>query len=380
MFKFTEEQEMLRELAQKFADNEIRPIADKIDRDEDVPIELIKQAAELGFLGIPFPEKYDGADMGETGYCLMLEEIAKACLSTAVVIGGHVSIGAMAIYVGGSEEQKKRFLPDMCTGEKIGAFALTEPGAGSDAGAIATIAVKKGDKYILNGQKTFITNGGIADVYSVFASTDRSAGVRGITAFLVEADRPGFRAGKPEEKMGIRGSHTSDLFFEDVEIPEENRLGEEGQGFSIAMKTLDVGRLSLGAQCLGSAKELLNLSIKHANEREQFGKPIGRLQAVQWMLSEMAVDVYAMESMLYRTTMMHDSGGNVARESAIVKLFCSEALGRVADKAVQLHGGMGYMREYPIERMYRDARITRIFEGTNEIQKLVIARDLLKKS
>ena len=377
-FTFSEEHEMIRELARKFTDKEVRPLAESIDKNGEVPRQLIDKTAELGFLGVPFPDEYGGGDMGEIGYCIILEEIARACLSTAVVIGGHVSIGTMAIYVSGTGEQKQKFLPVLCAGEKLAAFALTEPQAGSDAGAIASFAERKGDKYILNGQKTFITNGGVADVYSVFASTNRSAGVKGITAFIVEKDMPGFRAGLPEDKMGIRGSHTTDLFFEDLEIPVENRLGAEGEGFKIAMKTLDAGRLSLGAQCLGTAKEALALSVKHANSREQFGRPIAKLQAIQWMLAEMSTDVFAMESMLYRGAWMCDAGKPFSRQSAQIKLFCSEALGRIVDKAVQIHGGMGYMREYPIERFYRDALITRIFEGTNEIQKLVIAKDVLR--
>ena len=377
-FTFSEEHEMLREFARKFADKEVRPLAEANDKNGEVPLELIKKAAELGFLGVPFPEKYGGGDMGEIGYCILLEEIARACFSTAVVIGGHVSIGTMAIYLSGTEEQKEEFLPSLCAGEKLAAFALTEPQAGSDAGAIATTAVRKGDKYILNGQKTFITNGGVADVYSVFASTKRQAGVRGITGFIVEKDMPGFRAGKPEDKMGIRGSHTTDLFFEDVEVPAENMIGKEGGGFAVAMKTLDAGRLSLGAQCLGVAKEALKLSVDHANSRVQFGKPIGKLQAIQWMLADMSTDIFAMESITYRGAWLCDAGLPYSRQSAQIKLFCSEALDRVVDKAVQIHGGMGYMREYPIERFYRDARITRIFEGTNEIQRLVIAKEVLK--
>ena len=377
-FTFTEEHEMLRELARKFADKELRPRAEEVDLKGEISGEVLKQAAELGFLGIPFPEKYGGSEMGETGYCVMLEETSRSCFSTAVVFGGHVSIGTMAIYLGGSEEQKQRFLPALCAGEKLAAYALTEPQAGSDASAIRTFAEKKNDRYILNGQKTFITNGGLADVYSVFALTEKNAGMKGISAFIVEKDTPGFRAGKPEEKMGIRGSHTSDLFFEDMEIPAENLMGREGEGFRIAMETLDVGRLSLGAQCLGAAKEVFDLSVKHAREREQFGKPIAKQQAIQWMLADMATDIYCMESILYRSCWMCDNKVPFSRQSAQVKLFCSEALDRIVDKAVQIHGGMGYMREYPIERFYRDARITRIFEGTNEIQRLVIARDIIR--
>jgi alkylation response protein AidB-like acyl-CoA dehydrogenase len=343
-----------------------------------VPREVIDKAAELGFLGVAFPEEYNGGGCGEIGACIVMEEISRACASTGVVIGGHMSIGAMAIFRGGSEEQKKKWLPPMCEGKILGAFALTEPGAGSDAGAISTRAVLDGDYYILNGQKTFITNGGIADIYSVFAKTNPEAGVLGISAFIVEANSPGVRAGKPEEKMGIRGSHTTDLFFEDVRVPEENLLGQEGEGFRVAMKTLDVGRITVAAQCLGPMKEALALSLKHSKERQQFGKPIAKLQAIQWMLADMAADIYATESMTYRTAWMCDKGMPLTRQSAITKLLASEALGRCVDRAVQLHGGMGYMAEYPVERLYRDARITRIFEGTNEIQHLIIASDLLK--
>ena len=379
-FTFNEEHDMLRDLARKFGDKELRPKAREHDENSEVPREIVDKAAELGLLGIPFPEKYGGGEMGEIGYCIMLEELARACFSTAVVIGGHVSIGAMAVYLGGNEGQKQRLLPAMCAGEKLAAFALTEPQAGSDAAAMRTTAVKKGDRYIVNGQKTFITNGGVADVYSIFAITDPKAGLRGISAFLIDKDMPGFKAGKPEDKLGIRGSHTTDLFFEEMEVPEENLLGDPNQGFKVAMKTLDVGRVGIAALSLGAAKEVLSLSVQHAKQREQFGKPIARFQAIQWMLAEMATEVYAMENMVYRTAWMYDQGLPFSRESAMAKLYCSEALARCADHAVQIHGGMGYMRDYPIERYYRDARITRIFEGTNEIQKLVIARDVLRKS
>jgi alkylation response protein AidB-like acyl-CoA dehydrogenase len=377
-FTFSEEHDMLRDLARKFADKELRPRARQNDLDADVPREVLDKAAELGFLGLPFPEEYGGGDMGEVGYCVLLEELSRACFSTAVAIGGHVSIGAMAVYLAGTPQQKQHFMPALCSGEKLAAFALTEPQAGSDSGAQRTTAVKKGDLWILNGQKNFITNGGIADVYSVFAMTDPAAGIRGISCFLVEKDMPGFRAGKPEEKMGIRGSHTTDLFFEDVEVPAENLLGEINKGFRVAMATLDVGRIGIGALCLGAAKEVLDLSVKHSKQRVQFGKPIAQQQAIQWMLAEMATQVYAMENMVYRTAWRCDQKLPLTRESAMTKLYCSEALGKCVDHAVQIHGGMGYMSEYPIERFYRDARITRIFEGTNEIQKLVIAREVLK--
>lgn len=379
-FTFTEEQKMLRDVARKFTDQEVRPRAAEIDEKEEAPMDLIKRAADLGFLGVVFPEEYGGGGFGEVGYCLMLEEIARGCNSTAVIIGGHQSLGSMAIYLAGTEEQKQKYLRPLAEGKKLGTFALTEPGAGSDAAALKTTAQKNGRCYILNGNKTFITNGNISDVIVVFAMTDSEKRAHGgITAFIVEKEWGGFRAGKPEKKMGIRGSHTTDLFFENLEVPEENILGGIGNGFHVAMQTLDVARVSLSSQCLGASKEMLGLSIKHANERKQFGKPIAEQQAIQFMLADMTADIYQVESILYRTAWMIDNGIPCSRESAICKLVATDAVCRVADKAMQIHGGMGYMREYPIERFYRDARVNKIFEGTNEIQHLVIARDLIKK-
>jgi butyryl-CoA dehydrogenase len=377
-FTFSEEQQMLRELARRFADAELKPRAAQVDLDGEVSREVLQKATELGFMGVAFPEQYDGGGMGEVGYCILMEELARGCSSTAVVIGGHESIGAMAIYLAGNDEQKERYLKPMARGELLGAFALTEPEAGSDAAAIKTVAEDRGDHFILNGQKTFITNGGLADVYSVFALTTPGVGTRGMSALIIEKDMPGFSAGKPERKMGIRGSHTTDLFFENVKVPKVNLLGQIGRGFAVAMQTLDVGRLSLAAMCLGAAKEALDLSIKHAKERVQFGKPIGEQEAIKWMLADMATEIYALESVTYRTAWLCDQQLAFSRESAICKLLASETLCRVVDNAVQIHGGMGYMADYPIERMYRDARITRIFEGTNEIQRLVISNSLLK--
>jgi alkylation response protein AidB-like acyl-CoA dehydrogenase len=377
-FTFTEEQKMLRDVARKFTDNEVRPFAREIDEKEELPFEIITKAAELGFLGVAFPEQYGGGGFGEIGYCILLEEIARGCNSTAVTIGGHESLGAMAIYLCGSEMQKENYLRPLAEGKLLAAFALTEPNAGSDVASIKTTATDNGNNFLLNGNKTFITNGNIADVIVVFAITDVSKGVKGITAFIVEKKWNGFRAGKPEKKMGIRGSHTTDLFFENLEVPKENILGEIGGGFKVAMQTLDVARVSLAAQCLGSSKEMLELSIKHANERKQFGKPIAEQQAIQFMLAEMASEIYQAESIIYRTAWMIDNNIPCSRESAICKLVATETVCRVADKAMQIHGGMGYMREYPIERLYRDARVNRIFEGTNEIQHIVIARDVLK--
>ncbi len=378
-FTFSEEHEMLRDLARRFANEELRPIAARVDEEADVPREVLDKAIELGMMGLVFPEEYDGSGMGEVGYCILMEELARGCMSTAVVIGGHESIGAMAIHLAGSPEQKERYLKPMARGELIGAFGLTEPEAGSDIAAIRTVAEDKGDHFILNGQKTFITNGGLADIYSVFALTTPGAGTRGISAFVVEKGMPGFSTGKPERKLGIRGSHTTDLFFEDVKVPKENLLGERDRGFIVAMQTLDVGRLSVAAICLGQAKEALDLSIKHSKERVQFGKPIGEQQAIKWMLADMAAAIYSVESILYRTAWMCDQGLPFTRESTICKLVASETLCKAVDDAVQIHGGMGYMADFPLERFYRDARITRIFEGTNEIQRLVISGNLLKK-
>ncbi len=372
-FQFSEEQKMLRGLVKEFADSEIRPLAKKIDEEEEIPLELIKKIAAVGFLGTAFPEKYGGSGFGEIGYCILQEEITRACSSTATFIGAHQSIGTNAIYIGGSEELKKKYLPLLTSGEKIAAFALTEAEAGSDTFNLQTKAELKGDKWILNGSKVWITNAGIADVFSVFARTEK-----GITGFVVEKEFPGVSVAPKEKKLGIRGSVTNSVSFENVEVPKENIIGQDGRGFLIAMKTLDAGRLGLGACCLGASKELLEISTKYSKQRKQFGEPIGRFQAIQFMLAEMATKIYPMESIVYRTAKMYDDKEDVSQEAAIVKLFCSEAMVEIADKALQIHGGMGFSRELPLERFYRDARILKIFEGTNEIQKMIIGRNVLK--
>jgi alkylation response protein AidB-like acyl-CoA dehydrogenase len=378
-FQFTEEQQLLREMVRKFADQEIRPLAREIDEKEAVPRSVLRQAGDLGLMGAVFPEAYGGGGLGETGYCIVLEEIARACASTATVIGGHQSIGAMAIHLFGTEEQKRRYLPPLARGETIAAFALSEAEAGSDAGALRTEATRTQSGWRISGAKSWITNGNIADVMAVFAVTDRAKGSRGgISAFIVETKWPGFRVGKPEDKMGIRGSGTVSLYFDDLEVPNENLLGDPGAGFRIALRTLDCGRLTLAAACLGQAKEALELSLAYSRERVAFGKPIGHHQAVQTMLADMATDVYVMESTVYRTAWMADQDLPFARQASMAKLFCSEALGRVVDLGLQVHGGVGYTREFAIERLYRDARINRIFEGTSEIQRILIASDLLR--
>jgi alkylation response protein AidB-like acyl-CoA dehydrogenase len=379
-WSFTDEQNELRRTVKRFVDEELRPAADEIDKRHEIPRRLIDMMAELGFLGVVFPPEYDGAGMGEMGYVILQEEISRACASTATFIGAHQSIGAMTIHKYGTEPQKAKYLAPMARGEKIGAYALTEPESGSDAMAMKTTAVRKGDAYVVNGTKIWITNGGLADVVSVFCQVKgESEADSGPAALLVESGFPGFRVGKEEEKMGIRGSNTVELVFEDMEVPAENLIGKVGEGAHIAFGVLDVGRLGLAAATVGAAKDAIDRCVQYAQERQAFGKPIAQLQAIQFMLAEMAADTYAMENMVYRTAWMCDQGIRFSRESAICKYFCSEALDRIVDRAVQLHGGMGYSAEMWPERFYRDARINRIFEGTNEIQRVVIARDVLKK-
>ncbi len=374
-FEFSEEQNMLREMVRDFVNSEVKPIARDIDENEKIPEELIRKIADLGLLGTVFPEEYGGAGFGEVGYCIAQEEMARGCMSTATFIGAHQSIGSNAIFLGGSEELRQKYLVPLAKGEMIGAFGLTESSAGSDSFNVKTRAVKDGDDFLLTGEKLWITNGGIADVVSVFARTDR-----GVTAFAVETKWEGFQAGPPEKKMGIRGSTTNALTLNNVRVPAANMIGSEGRGFLIAMKTLDCGRLGLGACCVGFSKELLELSARYAKERKQFDTPIANFQSIQFMLAEMYTLIYAMESIVYRTAQDYDMGKKISTQAAAVKLFCSESADRVVDLAVQIHGGMGYSRELPVERIYRDSRINRIFEGTTEIQKLVLSHDILRRA
>lgn len=374
-FKLTEEQQMLRDMVKDFAQNELKPLAVKIDENEEIPHEIIHKIGELGLLGAPYPIDYGGSGFGEVGYCLVQEEIGRVCLSTATFIGAHVSIGTNALYLGGNEDLKQKYLPKLTSGEWIAAFALTEQGAGSDAFNLRTKAELDGDEWVINGEKMWITNAPFANFFSVFARTRK-----GITAFAVERDFPGISTGAPEKKLGIRGSKTSTVTFDNVRVPKENIMGQDGRGFLIAMKTLDAGRLGLGAACLGACKELLEMSTIYAKTRKQFNEPIANFQAVQFMLAEMAVEIYTAESIVYRTAQKYDNKELVSRDSAIVKLVTSDALHKCVDLAMQVHGGMGFSRELPVERFYRDSRINRIFEGTSEIQKMVIAHDLLKRN
>ncbi len=380
-FSFPKEYELFRRMVREFAKNEVAPIAAEIDRDERVPMETIKKAAKLGLMGVPFPQKYGGAGAGEMGYCIFMEEINRVCGSTATVVGAHTGIGAMAIYLDGTEEQKQKYLVPLAKGEKIAAFALTEPNAGSDAAAIQTRAVRDGDYFVLNGSKLWITNGDIADVITVFAVTDPALGARGgVTAFIVESHYPGFKVGTKEEKLGIRGSSTCELFFDDCRVPKENVLGQFGAGFITALKTLDIGRAGLGAGCLGGSQAALEMSVDFAKSRRQFGAPIAQKQAIQWMIADMATEIEALRSLVYRTAWLIDTGQRHTREAAMCKLFGSEVLHRCVNRCLQIHGGMGYMKKYPVERMYRDARITEIFEGTSEVQRSVIATDIFRQA
>ena len=379
-YEHTEEIKMLRRTIREFVDKEVRPIAREIDEEERVPFETLKKAGELGLLGVPFPEQYGGLDMGITGYCVLMEELNRVCASHATIIGAHAQLAAMSIYLGGSEAQKDKYLSALNEGRMLGAWALTEPGAGSDAAHISTGAERRGDEWVINGQKMWITNGSFADVIVVHAVTDKGLGARGgISAFIVEKDAPGFKVGKVEDKMGLKASHTATLYFEDCRVPAENLLGRLGSGFGLAMRTLDIGRCGLGGSSIGAAKEAFELSRKYMVERHQFGRPIADFQALQFKLAEMAVKIYTMEQIVYDCARRVDAGKPATLESSIVKLYCTDMASQVIDEAIQIHGGMGFSRELPLERMYRDARVTRIFEGTNEIQKHVIASELLKQ-
>lgn len=378
-FTFPREYHLFRRMVREFAENEVRPLADEIDREDRVPFETIEKAAKLGLMGVPFPQKYGGMGAGEIGYCILMEEINKVCPSTAAIIGAHTGIGAMSIYIGGTEEQKQKYLVPLARGEKIGAFVLTEADAGSDAAAIKTRAVRDGDYYILNGTKTFNTNGGHADILSVMAVTDPSLGARGgITAFIVEKEFPGVRIGRKENKMGIRGSQTAEIIFEDCRVPKENVLGQFGAGFITFMQTLDVGRLSIGAAALGGAQACLEASIKWAKTRHQFGVPIAHKQSVHFMIADMATEIEALRSLVYRTAWLVDTGQPFSKEAAMCKVYGSEVLHRCVDNTLQIHGALGYTRDFWVERAFRDQRITEIFEGTSEIQRIVIASHIFR--
>ena len=372
-FKLNDEQQLLRDMIREFTDKEVRPIAAELDENERFPTELIPKMSEVGLMGIPVPEEYGGVGMGNLEYVIAVEEISKACASTGVTISAHTSLCCWPILNYGTEEQKQKYLPDLATGEKLGAFGLTEPNAGTDAAMQGTTAEDKGDYYLLNGSKIFITNGSYADVYVIFAMTDKSAGNKGISAFILEKGMEGFTFGSKERKMGIRGSATYELVFNNVKVPKENLLGEVGKGFKIAMSTLDGGRIGIAAQALGIAQGAIDEALNYVKSRVQFGRTIASFQNTQFKMAEMQTKVDAARMLVYRAACMKDDGENYSSEAAMAKLFASEVARDVTCQAVQLFGGYGYTREYPVERMMRDAKITEIYEGTSEVQKMVIS-------
>ncbi len=376
--ELSENQRMIRDMVREFAEREIAPVAAELDKKAEYPMEILKKMAQLGLLGIIVPQEYGGAGADTISYTLVIEEISKKCASTGVITSVHNSLVCWPIMKFGTEEQKQKYLPMLAKGEKIGAFAGTEPNAGSDLGAMETTAVLDGDEYIINGAKTFITSGSKAGVIIVFASTDKSKGSKGISAFIVENTMPGFKVGSVFEKMGINANHVAELIFEDMRVPKENLLGNEGEGFKIALMTLDGGRIGIGAQAVGIAQAALEESIEYAKQREQFGRPIAKFQAIQWMIADMATRIEAARLLVHKAAYAKDQGKRFSKEAAMAKLFASETAMDAALKAVQIHGGYGYTKEYLVERLFRDAKITEIYEGTSEIQRLVIANNLLK--
>ena len=378
-FDIPDELALLARTARDFVETRLQPIEKQVEDSDEIPSEIVREMAGLGFFGLPFPEECGGVGAGDLGYCLALEQFGRTSAAFSNLIGAHTSIGSMSIYLGGTDEQKRRYLPDLTAGRKLAAFSLTEPSSGSDAASIQTTARKDGGRWLLNGTKIWVTNGPIADVVVVYAANDRAKGPRGgITAFIVEKGFKGFRVGKIDEKMGLRGSKTGELILEDCEVPEENVLGGEvGAGFRTALGALDIGRVSLSAGAVGTSQYLLELGVAHAKRRKQFGQPIAANQAIQWMLADSAVEIHAARLMVYDAAAKLDRGIRVSREAAMVKVYASELANRVADRVLQIHGGMGYMKDSPVERAYRDARILRIYEGTSEVQRMIIAEDLL---
>ncbi len=379
-FGLKEEYKILESMIKEFTEKEVKPIAGEIDEEEKFPVETVKKMAKLGIFGIPIAKEYGGEGGDNLMYSMVVEELSKACATTGVVVSAHTSLGMAPIYEFGTEEQKQKYLPKMCSGEWLGAFGLTEPNAGTDAAGQQTTAYfdEETNEWILNGSKIFITNAGYAHVYIIFAMTDKSKGLKGISAFIVEADRVGFSVGKKEKKLGIKGSATCELIMEDCRIPKENLLGAVGKGFKIAMMTLDGGRIGIASQALGIAQGALDETVKYVKERVQFGRAISKFQNTQFQLADMDTKVEASRLLVRKAATKKDNKERYSVDAAMAKLFASETAMEVTTKAVQLHGGYGYTREYPVERMMRDAKITEIYEGTSEVQKMVIAGNLLK--
>ena len=377
-FMLTEQQKMMKKLFSEFAEKEVKPLAAEIDEQERFPRENVGKMAACKMLGIPYSREYGGAGADYLSYILAVEELSKKCATTGVVLSAHTSLGTWPIAQFGTEAQKQKYLPDLCTGKKLAAFGLTEPNAGTDAAGQQTTAVKDGDDYILNGTKIFITNAGEADVYIIFAMTDKSQGTRGISAFIVEKGMPGFTVGQHEKKLGIRGSATSELIFNNVRLSKDQLLGQEGKGFKIAMMTLDGGRIGIAAQALGIAQGAIDETVPYVKARKQFGRPIAKFQNTQFQLADMQTKVDAARWLVYDAAMKKEKGLPYSVEAAKAKLFAAEVAMEVTTKAIQLLGGYGYTRDYPVERMFRDAKITEIYEGTSEVQRMVISGAMLK--
>ena len=377
MFQLTSEQEMIMLMARDFAKKELEPYAEERDREEIFPEDTVKKMGELGLMGMMVPVEYGGSGAGAVSYSIALTEIAYACASTGVTMS-VANLSEEPILKFGNEEQKEKYLVPMATGEVLGAFAVTDPGAGSDPGSMNTRAVDKGDYYLVNGTKSFITNGGYAGVINLIAKTNPEKGNRGLSAFIVEKEFPGFHVGKKEKKMGLRASNTVELIFDDCRIPKENLIGKEGQGFKIAMVALDSGRIGIASQSIGIARACLDEAIKYSRDRKQFGKSIGSFQAIRWMIADMATEIEAARWLVLSAADKKDSGLRFTKEASMAKLFASEVANRAAYKALQVHGGYGYIKDFRVERLYRDARVTTIYEGTSEVQRIVISREVTK--
>lgn len=373
MFNLSEEHIQLQQTFCEFAENEVKPLAKELDETERFPTETVQKMAEMGMMGLPIPEELGGSGVDQLGYVLAVEELSKVCATTGIILSAHTSLCCWPIMTFGTEEQKEKYLKPLASGQKLGAFALTEPSAGTDASMQKSTAVLDGDHYILNGNKVFITNAGAADVFIVFAMTDKEQGTRGITAFILERDMPGFTMGKPENKMGLRASSTCELVFDNVRVPVENRLGAEGKGFKIAMATLDGGRIGVGAQAVGIAQGAIDEAVKFTKERIQFGRRISQFQNTQFTLADMQTRTDAARMLVWRAAAAEQEGQPYTHLAAMAKLFASETASYVTNRAVQLCGGYGYTKDYPVERMMRDAKVTEIYEGTSEVQRMVIS-------
>ena len=378
-FQLTKEQEFVRKMVREFATNEVEPIAADIDQEHRFPVETVEKMAKYGLLGVPFPTEYEGAGGDYISYAITVEELSRVCASTGVICSAHTSLCSWPIFNWGNEEQKKKYLPDLLSGRKLGAFGLTEPGAGTDAAGQQTRAVLEGDEWVLNGSKVFITNGGYADTFVVMAMTDKSKGTRGISSFIVEKGDPGFSIGKTEDKMGICASSTTELIFQNCRIPKDRLLGEEGQGFKVALSTLDGGRIGIASQALGIAQGAFDVTVEYMKARKQFGMKLSQMEALRFEVAEMATRIEAARLLVYQAADMKEKHLPYGKQSAMAKLFAAQTAMYVTTKCVQLHGGYGYTKDYPVERMMRDAKITEIYEGTSEVQKIVIAASVLGK-